>query len=95
MRALIVTSRPRAVEAGMNRATCHHKSTPEIQFWWPALGTDCLRGTRFDMIVWEGPPPIWAMENIMAWCTYPDGHTLQVVALDTQSQRDARQLLRA
>lgn len=65
MNVLIITTREEALHHGANPATAHHRSSPEVQFWWPTLGTDCLQGRHFDMVIRD--TALWLPGQIVTW----------------------------
>jgi 1-acyl-sn-glycerol-3-phosphate acyltransferase len=66
MNVLVITTREEALQRGANLITCHHRSSPEILFWWPALGKRALEGRRrFDLIIRDSELEL--PEEFLAW----------------------------
>jgi hypothetical protein len=51
MRVLILTTRHHARDMGASLITAHHRSTPEVTFYWPETNRDRLRGVHWDMVI--------------------------------------------
>ena len=48
---VIVRDIQEARRRGCAHGTCRHPAFPGLQFWWPRLGRDLLRGRQFQLIV--------------------------------------------
>lgn len=51
IRMLVVAPIQTARRHGAGHGTAFHKDMPNLRFWWPGLGTRCLHGQRFDVVV--------------------------------------------
>jgi hypothetical protein len=65
MKVLIITTREEALHHGAKVADGTHRSLPDVRFWWPVMGRDCLVGLQFDLIIRDAS--LWLPRPMVGW----------------------------